>query len=470
MLTVTGKEFRAVFISTVRTFHTCQNFHGRGGFVTEQQSHWEFLSDSTLLNTAITRAKSLVAVVGEPVSLCTVGECQGNWRDYIRRCHDRKAFYGTAEQKKLISSSLSRILLNPAAHDFIPKSTTNIYEQEKERGNALNFELETCRENQDNFQFPAQDKEKHPPNTQMADENVIDGRSTADEAKQEELNANVSDSANNETSSQDVKTSEFNNTSESTEIEEVEEENEILDKFRREILKDETGFPKFVDNITRVLLERCKENREEDAFHQGLPHFFRSSKAVKPSQTRFKTDCHSKHPTREFSSFTDPSMGDYTIRTINGREELQLLDLGFTRAPSSCEKPVTNSSLQPNFLKPDKLRSVLLDNPKKYVPCTLRLNAESISSAYATVWDTKTPDIKIKGPIRGVFDMDRIVVEKKKYQPLVTGDVLHFQGKIVGKFAAGLAQSVERLASEREVAGSIPGTGTTTQGLKMTEK
>ena len=35
---------------------------------------------------------------------------------------------------------------------------------------------------------------------------------------------------------------------------------------------------------------------------------------------------------------------------------------------------------------------------------------------------------------------------------------------------AGLAQSVERLTAEREVAGSIPGGRTITQGLKMTEK
>ena len=36
--------------------------------------------------------------------------------------------------------------------------------------------------------------------------------------------------------------------------------------------------------------------------------------------------------------------------------------------------------------------------------------------------------------------------------------------------AAGLAQSVERLTVEREVAGSIPGDRTNTQGLKITEK
>lgn len=425
MLTVTGKEFRAVFISTVRTSLTCQNVHGRGGLSAEQPSHWEFLSDSTLLNTAITRAKSLVAVIGEPVSLCTFGECRGNWRDYIRRCHDRKALYGTTfdELKKLITASLSRIPLNPTAHNFIPKSTTNTHEDEKERGNASNFELEADRENQDYFEFPTLDQDKNPSETQMADENSIDGGSTSDEDEQKELNGEVPDSSNNDTSSRDVKTNEFSNTSQSTEIEEENVQCTFLDEFRRESLEDETVFPTLFDNIIRALLEKCKETRGDDARHQGSSHYFRSSKAVKTSQTRSKTENYSKHPSRKFSSFDDLPIGDYTIRTINGREEFQLLDLGYTRASSSRKKPVTTSSLQPNFLEPEILRRVMHESPERYLPCTLRLNAESISSAYAMVWDTKTPDIKIKGPIRGVFDMDRIVV-----------DVIHFQGKVVGKF------------------------------------
>ena len=36
--------------------------------------------------------------------------------------------------------------------------------------------------------------------------------------------------------------------------------------------------------------------------------------------------------------------------------------------------------------------------------------------------------------------------------------------------AAVLAQPVERVTAEREVAGSIPGTGTNAQGLEITEK
>ena len=439
MPTVTGKEFRAVFISTVRTSFSCQNFHGRGGFGAEQLSYWEFLSDSTLLNTAITRAKSLVAVVGEPVSLCTVGECRGNWRDYIKRCHDRKALYGTTfgELEKLISASVSRIPLNPEAHDFIPKSTTNTHEEEdKERGNASNIELEGDRENQDISQFPAQDQEYHPPGRQVVDENFIDERSVSCEDEQEELNGELSDSSDNETNTQDVKTSELNNTSQSIEIEDENGQCSLfLDEFRRESLEDEAVLPKLFNKIiTAQFLEKCKETREEDARHQGSSHTFRSSKAVKRSQTGSKTETYSKQPARKSSRFVDGPIGDYRIRTVNGRQEFQLLDLGFTRAQSSLEKRLTTPLLQPNFLDPEVLHSVMLKNPKRYLSCTLRLNAESVSPAYAEVSDTKTPDIKIKGPIRGVFDMDRVVVEKTGYQPLVTPGVLHSQGIIVGKF------------------------------------
>ena len=35
-----------------------------------------FLSSAKLLNTAVTRAESLVAVVGDPVALCSVGRCR----------------------------------------------------------------------------------------------------------------------------------------------------------------------------------------------------------------------------------------------------------------------------------------------------------------------------------------------------------------------------------------------------------
>jgi len=47
-----------------------------------------FLSEQKLLNTAMTRAKSWLGVVGDPVALCSVGECSRIWRTYLKHCSD----------------------------------------------------------------------------------------------------------------------------------------------------------------------------------------------------------------------------------------------------------------------------------------------------------------------------------------------------------------------------------------------
>lgn len=69
----TGKQFRAIFLSTVRTRRTCLS-GTKGG--ENNKMDYGFLSNSKLLNTAITRAQSLVAVVGDPVALCSIGRCR----------------------------------------------------------------------------------------------------------------------------------------------------------------------------------------------------------------------------------------------------------------------------------------------------------------------------------------------------------------------------------------------------------
>ena len=68
---ILGKQFRAIFLSTVRTRNTCSSDSSL-----EDYMDYGFLSNVKLLNTAITRAQSLVAVVGDPVSLCSIGKCR----------------------------------------------------------------------------------------------------------------------------------------------------------------------------------------------------------------------------------------------------------------------------------------------------------------------------------------------------------------------------------------------------------
>lgn len=65
-----GKQFRVVFLSTVRTGFTCTS---ETKSKNAPLKDYGFLSNEKLLITALSRAQSLVAVVGDPVSLCIFG-------------------------------------------------------------------------------------------------------------------------------------------------------------------------------------------------------------------------------------------------------------------------------------------------------------------------------------------------------------------------------------------------------------
>lgn len=123
VLNVQGKQFRAVFLSTVRTRKTCSN--------KTEDIDYGFLSNSKLLNTAITRAQSLVSVVGDPVALCSVGRCRKVWERFIETCHHNKSLFGITWQSlksQLDGVELRKIfVLNPLAPEFIPRIQTESY-------------------------------------------------------------------------------------------------------------------------------------------------------------------------------------------------------------------------------------------------------------------------------------------------------------------------------------------------------
>lgn len=118
VLNVQGKQFRAVFLSTVRTRKTCSN--------KSEDIDYGFLSNSKLLNTAITRAQSLVSVVGDPVALCSVGRCSKVWERFIEICHQNKSLFGITWQ--MLKSQLDGVelrktyVLNPLAPEFVPRA------------------------------------------------------------------------------------------------------------------------------------------------------------------------------------------------------------------------------------------------------------------------------------------------------------------------------------------------------------
>ena len=437
-LTAAGKEFRAVFISTVRTSFTCQSFHQRdGGSGSRQLPYWEFLSDSTLLNTAITRAKSLVAVIGNPVSLCTVGDCRGNWRDYIRRCNDRKALYGISHEElnKEIRASLSRISLNPEAATFVPKSTT-----------VSNQDCKPAKECETQADNEGENSSRIGLTVNSLGPGMIEKDSLKKESKEEDKDEreeeikHAEDKINNEqpslTRSRGANQDEVSNTSYPTQEEDENGPDTFFDEFRRESLDDETVFPRYMDKIIKALVEKCKETKynegqlEEVSENESFP----SLQAAKISQTRKSNNVrHAKHQSGQQSCVSDLFSEDYKIFNINGRKVARLVNFGFNTTQSSRERRLTASFTQPDLLEPEMSHRILLKDPKKYLPCTLRLSSERFRTAYAVVSDTNTPDIKIEERLRGVFDMDRVVIERKDCQPLSSKDNLCSQGKIVGK-------------------------------------
>ncbi|CAD7005795.1 unnamed protein product [Ceratitis capitata] len=139
VLNVQGKQFRAVFLSTVRTRATClpqminAMMTGQGGMhpsgmggLPAEDADYGFLSNSKLLNTAITRAQSLVAVVGDPVALCSIGRCRKVWERFIEICDENKSLFGITWS--YLRSQLDGVefkrgyVLNPLAPEFIPRA------------------------------------------------------------------------------------------------------------------------------------------------------------------------------------------------------------------------------------------------------------------------------------------------------------------------------------------------------------
>ncbi|KAJ8675755.1 hypothetical protein QAD02_011541, partial [Eretmocerus hayati] len=119
VLNVQGKQFTAVFISVVRTRH-CSRHSAE-----KQLSDYGFLTNPRLLNTAVTRAKSLVAVVGDPVALLSIGSCSQHWRRYLSAASvhgmdpQELNFHLNKEQEE--SNALA---LNPLAKEFVPRNGT----------------------------------------------------------------------------------------------------------------------------------------------------------------------------------------------------------------------------------------------------------------------------------------------------------------------------------------------------------
>ncbi|XP_067948006.1 probable helicase with zinc finger domain [Watersipora subatra] len=115
---VQGKQFRVVVINAVRTYRSCLN-------VDENEADFGFLSNPKLLNTAITRAQSLVTIIGDPFSLVTVGKCRSLWIHYLEQCQCNGSLHGVTFaqlQDYLNYMDIEKSYkFNPQAREFVPR-------------------------------------------------------------------------------------------------------------------------------------------------------------------------------------------------------------------------------------------------------------------------------------------------------------------------------------------------------------
>ena len=396
-----------LFISTVRTFHTCkpqqEELRNNGG----QKLYWEFLSDPKLLNTAVTRARCMVAVVGDPVSLCTVGECRGIWRDYIKRCDDAGGLYGTTmkELSREISASIASVQLNPSAETFIP---TFVPEAEKSLG----------------VKAP-EDK-----TIEKGVGKVLETKSDTREANgQQILSEGSTENDALDSKGRPILILKDQDRGE----EEPDDGNADSNDFQDNLLEDETVFPRDMDEIIQAFVQKCEETLKMDEERKSIfdDSEFPSLQAVKDLKQRPIERV--QHPA--FKGGADIKDLFPEVRVRNGRIEVRLTNLGFYRSPSERAKRIIISSKQQDFLDPSVLKQLVADEPEKYIVCNLRLSPEKLHVGYAEVEDTKTPSIQIKGKLHRAFDRDKVVIELAESKARSKADESEpaVQGRVVGK-------------------------------------
>ncbi|CAG5131356.1 unnamed protein product [Candidula unifasciata] len=119
VLNIQGKQYRVIMLSITRTRLTCRSDPN-----VEEYMDFGFLSNIKLLNTAITRAQSLVVVVGDPVSVCLVGKCRKIWEYFLEICDNNDSLHGISWnplKEQLDRAELTKsFVLNPLAPEFVP--------------------------------------------------------------------------------------------------------------------------------------------------------------------------------------------------------------------------------------------------------------------------------------------------------------------------------------------------------------
>ncbi|KAJ7378405.1 helicase [Desmophyllum pertusum] len=366
---VQGKQFRALFVSTI----------------------------PSSLNTALTRAQSFIAVVGDPFSLRTIGACQGLWEEFIKRCSDKGQLFGIEQYE--LEESISQSGLNVNASEFVPgvfTNTTHLATVDQQSNH------QAC-----DLSEPDHEEEEEGKEEDGKWESVSDSDDAGDELSESDDLGNADDFA------------EYGNV-------------------------DETVPPKHMDDIILALKAKCEEKAEKRKLRD------KAGLAKEKELMQFialVTDKEAEEDTtnRSVNSHFDPDTGaskivheDYIMTTRKGKTKTFLVNLNWkVKYSERTERLIRQpKSRDQECLQPEYLDRLLKKEPELYRQCTLRISYEKSKTCYGEIQDIESEDILIEGNTRQRFDRDVVVVKLKKgssnESTALPGNLERMKGEIIG--------------------------------------
>ena len=378
---------------------------------------------------------SLVAVVGDAVSLCTVGDCRSNWRDFIRRCDQDGSLSGISYTaiEEAIATPLSKISLNPEAAVFVPSSD----------GGLKPFVCDRSRgaEDTETIELGEESLAEH----SLVSPMIVSGSKT--DCPKNHLNVKEVSSKDEEERKTDGSLEQYSQ-GDSFPHQEDEDDAELsnlipFEDFRREGCEDETVLPSSFDKVIEALVATKKEAQERE-LQRSLKNkeypSLRNAESINRKGYKLTNDFdkgskHNNRSSRENSSLSGLWSDDYQFSfDAKGRVQARLVNFGYHQKHSNRHNRPAGQVKENEYLHPEVLLKFVREQPKTYRASTLHLDSEAFNMAFATVSDTKTPDIRIKGRVKRVFDMDQVVVNISENQSNSIDAVPRYQGEIVGKF------------------------------------
>lgn len=388
-----GKEFRALFVSTVRTFHTCRELRERDPRDNESP-YLYFLSDPKLLNTALTRAQSLIAIVGDPFSLRTVGACQALWEEFIKRCSDQGSLFGI--QHNELEENISQSGLNVNATEFMPAVFSNTSlpaTTDKDRGlnNTACSMSPSHQEHESDFRrCDRTSLSEGKGHLSDDDDTAFTDHGNLDES--EPASVSDSDDAGDELSESD----DVGNADDFAEYGNV----------------DETVPPEYMDEIILALKAKCEE-KEMKGKVKG------DTKGEKDDMEPVVAPGDGKESSKSLvtSSSGFNAVGnsvvheDYKITTSKGETHIFLVNMNVKYSERTERLIREPKQKEQESLQPEYLDRLLKNDPRLYRKCSLHISYERSRTLYGEIQDLATEDILIEGNPRQCFDRDSVVVK-----------------------------------------------------------